>query len=76
MDIFIDEGKLILHGLTQFYTCIPENKKFEKLTHLLDTLAFNQTIIFVNKVDRAKKLASLLKQKIFNPICIHSDLNQ
>lgn len=56
VDIFIDEGKLILHGLAQFFVYIPENKKFDKLCHLLDNLAFNQTIIFVNKVDRAKKL--------------------
>jgi superfamily II DNA/RNA helicase len=42
--------------LAQFFVYIPENKKFEKLTHLLDTLAFNQTIIFVNKVDSARKL--------------------
>ena len=53
-----------------------QNKKFEKLTHLLDTLMFNQTIIFVNKVDRAQKLTELLNQKIFNPICIHSKLKQ
>lgn len=76
IDIFIDEGKLILHGLAQFFVYIPENKKFEKLTHLLDNLAFNQTIIFVNKVERAKKLTELLKQKLFNPICIHSNLKQ
>jgi len=76
VDIFIDEGKLILHGLAQFFVYIPENKKFEKLTHLLDTLAFNQTIIFVNKVERAKKLTQLLKQRLFNPICIHSSLKQ
>lgn len=53
-----------------------QNKKFEKLTHLLDTLAFNQMIIFVNRVDRAKKLTELLRQKLFNPICIHSQLKQ
>ena len=46
------------------------------MTHLLDNLAFNQTIIFVNRVDRAKKLTELLKQKLFNPICIHSNLKQ
>lgn len=74
--MFVDEGKLILHGLSQFFVYIPENKKFEKLTHLLDNLAFNQTIIFVNKVERAKKLTELLKQKLFNPICIHSNLKQ
>jgi hypothetical protein len=33
-------------------------------------------IIFVNKVDRAKKLTELLRQKLFNPICIHSQLKQ
>lgn len=53
-----------------------QNKKFEKLTHLLDNLAFNQIIIFVNKVDRAMKLSELLKNKMFNPICIHSKLSQ
>lgn len=46
------------------------------MTHLLDTLAFNQMIIFVNRVDRAKKLTELLRQKLFNPICIHSQLKQ
>lgn len=30
----------------------------------------------MNKVDRAKKLTELLKQKLFNPICIHSSLKQ
>lgn len=76
VDIFIDEGKLILHGLAQFFIYIQENKKFEKLTHLLDSLAFNQAIIFVNRVDRAKKLTELLNKKLFNPICIHSALKQ
>jgi len=76
VDIFIDEGKLILHGLAQFFIYIQENKKFEKLTHLLDSLAFNQAIIFVNRVDRAKKLTELLNKKLFNPICIHSGLKQ
>ena len=76
VDIFIDEGKLVLHGLTQFFVYLQENKKFEKLIHLLDSLAFNQVIIFVNKVDRAEKLTEILKQKLFNPICIHSKLKQ
>jgi ATP-dependent RNA helicase UAP56/SUB2 len=43
---------------------------------LLDTLAFNQVIIFTNRVDRAKRLTDLLKLKLFNPICIHSSLRQ
>ena len=33
-------------------------------------------IIFVNRVERAKKLTELLHQKLFNPICVHSQLKQ
>lgn len=76
VEIFIDDNKLVLHGLVQYYVLLPEAKKFEKLTHLLDNLAFNQIIIFVNRVDRAIKLAELLENKMFNPICIHSKLSQ
>jgi superfamily II DNA/RNA helicase len=43
---------------------------------ILDKLKFNQGVIFVNRVDRAKKLTDLLKQKLFNPICIHSGMTQ
>lgn len=72
----IDEGKLVLEGLKQFYLRLPEEKKFDKLIQLLDILAFNQVIIFVNRVERAKKLTEMLKLKLFNPICIHSSLQQ
>jgi ATP-dependent RNA helicase UAP56/SUB2 len=65
-----------LDGLNQYYMRIPEEKKFDKLALLLDTLAFNQVIIFANRVERAQKLTSLLKVKLFNPICIHSGLRQ
>lgn len=30
----------------------------------------------MNRIDRAKKLTELLKQKLFNPICVHSGLRQ
>jgi ATP-dependent RNA helicase UAP56/SUB2 len=43
---------------------------------ILDTLSFNQVIIFVNRIDRAKHLTEILRQKLFNPICIHSKLRQ
>ena len=76
MTIMVDEGKLVLHGLTQFYLRINEDKKFDRLALLLDTLAFNQVIIFTNRVERAKRLTDLLKLKLFNPICIHSSLRQ
>lgn len=62
--------------MTQFYTRLNEDKKFDKLILLLDILAFNQVIIFTNRVERAKNLTNLLKIKLFNPICVHSALRQ
>lgn len=43
---------------------------------LLDGLPFNQVIIFVNTIERNKILSELLTLKLFNPISIHSGLNQ
>lgn len=48
--LLLPEEKLILHGLTQYYIRISEEKKFDKLMILLDGLPFNQVIIFVNKI--------------------------
>ena len=76
VDIFIDEGKLVLHGLTQYYVIVEEKQKLAKLVHILDTIPFNQVIVFMNKIERAKRLHALLCQKLFNPICLHSNLSQ
>jgi ATP-dependent RNA helicase UAP56/SUB2 len=41
-EIFIgNEGKLVLHGLKQYYLKLGENEKIRKLTDLLDSLMFN-----------------------------------
>ena len=76
VNIFVDEGKLSLNGLKQYYVVVTEEQKLFKLIHLLDTLPFNQAILFGNRVDRAKKLHELLHQKRYNPSCIHSNLCQ
>ena len=49
-EVKIIEDTSILDGLTQFFTIIPEFKKYDKLEILLDNLAFNQCIIFVNRI--------------------------
>ena len=46
----LDEGRLVLHGLKQYYISVVDDKKIKKLTHILDTLPFNQAIVFVNRV--------------------------
>lgn len=43
---------------------------------MLDSLQFNQVIVFVKSVDRAKMLDTLLKKNNFPSIAIHSAMDQ
>merc|ERR1711964_627510 len=53
-EIFVDdEAKLTLHGLLQYYVKLQESEKNRKLNDLLDSLEFNQVVIFVKSVQRA-----------------------
>jgi len=77
MEIFVDDDtKLTLHGLQQYFVKLDEPEKNRKLTELLDALEFNQVVIFVSKVARAKELNKLLDDCNFPSICIHSGLKQ
>jgi len=76
-EIFVDdESKLTLHGLLQYYIKLGEEEKNRKLLDLLDTLEFNQVVIFVKSVQRAKKLNELLVECKFPSIAIYSSLKQ
>lgn len=76
-EVFIDdETKLTLHGLQQYTVKLTEQQKTRKLHDLLDALLFNQVIIFVNGVERAKALNSVLLESGFPSVCIHSRMEQ
>jgi len=76
-EILIDnETKLTLHGLQQHYVNVTENEKNRQLTDLLDSLEFNQVVIFVKSVNRAKALTEVLEKLSFPSICIHSGMPQ
>jgi len=76
-EIFIDdEKKLTLHGLKQYFVKLEENEKIRKLTDLLDSLMFNQVIVFVKSVQYAIKLDEILRRDNFPSISIHRDLAQ
>merc|ERR1711959_706290 len=76
-EIFVDdEAKLTLHGLLQYYTKLSENEKNRKANDLLDSLEFNQVVIFVKSVQRAVALDKLLTECNFPSIAIHSGLPQ
>jgi len=77
MEIYVDdESKLTLHGLKQHYVKLTEAKKNRKLNDLLDALDFNQVVVFVNGVRRAKELNKLLVECNFPSICIHGGMKQ
>jgi ATP-dependent RNA helicase UAP56/SUB2 len=76
-EIFIDnQAKLTLHGLKQYYIKLEESEKIKKLTDLLDSLQFNQVIVFVKSVDRAAMLDTVLRKDNFPSIAIHRHLEQ
>jgi ATP-dependent RNA helicase UAP56/SUB2 len=74
-EIFIDnQTKLTLHGLKQYYVKLEDNEKIRKLTDLLDSLEFNQVIVFVKSVQYAIKLDEILRRDNFPSISIHREL--
>jgi len=77
MEIYVDdETKLTLHGLQLYYAKLAEAEKNRKLNDMLDALEFNQVVIFVSKVARAKELNRLLTDCNFPSICIHAGMKQ
>merc|ERR1719263_383268 len=75
-EIFIDDSKLTLHGLQQYYVECTEQEKIKQLTQLLDKIDFNQIMIFVKSKDRASALGSVLEKAFFPSIFIHGGLKQ
>jgi len=77
MEVYVDnESKLTLHGLQQHYVKLKDNEKNRKLFELLDTLEFNQVVIFVKSVQRCMALAQLLVDQNFPAIAIHRAMTQ
>lgn len=76
-EVFIDEEKkLTLHGLKQYIVKLTEDQKTRKLHDILDAIQFNQVIIFVNRVERAKALNKILNKSGFPSVCIHARMQQ
>ena len=77
LEIYVDdETKLTLHGLQQYYIQLSEGEKNRKLNDLLDTLEFNQVIIFVKSTLRATELDKILRECSFPSTAVHSGVSQ
>lgn len=68
--------KLTLHGLQQYYCELEPKEKTRKLINILDEQPFNQVVIFVSEVSRAKALDEILNQVGMPSIAIHSEMDQ
>jgi ATP-dependent RNA helicase UAP56/SUB2 len=77
LEIYVDdETKLTLHGLQQYAIKLEESEKNRKLNDLLDSLEFNQVIIFVKSTLRATELDKLLRECNFPSVAVHSGVSQ
>ena len=77
MEVLVDkDSKLTLHGLQQYYVHLEENEKNKKLNDLLDALEFNQVVIFVKSVSRARALNKFLQDCNFPSIAIYRGMPQ
>lgn len=72
-EIIIEEKKLTLHGLSQFYSIV--NDKLSALSSLLDNTDFNQCIVFIRNKDEAKRICAALKRLGFPTVEIHSGMS-
>lgn len=77
LEIYVDdEAKLTLHGLQQYYIKLTEREKNRRLAELLDSLEFNQVIIFVKSTSRADELNKILNASNFPSIAVHGGIPQ
>merc|ERR1712228_779051 len=65
------ESKLKLHGLLQYYVQVDEKLKIKKVIDMLDSLEFNQVVIFVKSVKRALALNAILDKAKFPSMTLH-----
>ena len=70
------EAKLTLHGLAQFFVKLEDNQKIKKVIDLLDSLDFNQVIIFVKSQQYAQVLNDLIQKEGFPSIALHRAMPQ
>ena len=71
-----DDTKLTLHGLQQFYVDVKEKEKLRQCYHLLTTIDYNQTIIFVSTINRCNALEDVLAKLKQDVIKIHGAMQQ
>ena len=73
--ITMEAEKLNLDGIRQYYIALPNDQaKFETLRDLFEQLSINQTIVYVNSVNRVVDLYEAMRKENHSVCCIHSSM--
>ena len=73
--ITMEAEKLNLEGIQQYYIALPNDaSKFETLKDLFGQLSLNQTIVYVNSVNRVIDLYQAMRKENHSVCCIHSSM--
>jgi translation initiation factor 4A len=75
--ITLEPEKLNLEGIQQYFLAVNnDDQKFEALKALFEHLTVNQSIIYVNSVQRVMDLYDAMKGEGFSVVCIHSSMKR
>ncbi len=73
--ITMEAEKLNLEGIQQYFVAVNDDQeKFETLKDLFSKLTINQSIIYVNSVNRVVDLHNAMQKENCNTCCIHSSM--
>lgn len=75
LEVYVDDKKLTLHGLSQSYLKIKPDDKDEAVIRILDTQEVSQCVIFTSNKQRAQRLSRILNSKGFPSVDIHSGMS-
>lgn len=74
--IIDNDSNLTLHGLQQYYVNLTDRERNKKVFELVKELGFNQLVIFIKNISRAKELEKILNNSKYNCLTIHGGLPQ
>ena len=75
--IILEAEKLSLECIQQYFIAIQNDKdKFDTLKDLFSVLQVNQSIIYVNTIERVDQLYEAMVKDGFPVICIHSNMDK
>jgi len=73
----VNKDELILEGIRQFFVAVErEDRKFDTLCDLYETLTISQAIIYCNTWRKADFIACEMTKRDFTVLTMHADLGQ